>query len=248
MRALIASLVVCAAGCGVELEHGLDERQANQVAALLETAGLPADKVADDQGGYKIVVARADVARAFTLLEAHDLPRRGQKGLAETFGDSSLLPSAVEERARYAAAMAAELERTLEAMPGVTAARVHLALPADDPLATAGAHGRPTASVLVKARGTLPASEADVRRLVAGAVATLQPADVSVVFAAAPPDDNAPPLDHFGPLRVAHGERATVAALSLSGLGLIMLLSIAVALAALRNGTLRRRLRDLEKP
>ena len=32
-------MVVLACGCGVELEHGLDERQANQVAALLEGAG-----------------------------------------------------------------------------------------------------------------------------------------------------------------------------------------------------------------
>ncbi len=246
MRALIASLLVCA-GCGVELEHGLDERQANQVAALLEGAGLSADKLADDQGGYKIVVGRGEVARAFALLESRDLPRRGQKGLAETFADSSLMPSAVEERARYAAALSAELERTLEAMPGVIAARVHLALPADDPL-SAAPRTRPTASVLLKSRAPAPASEADVRRLVAGAVPTLAAADVSVVFAAAPLDEGPPPLDHFGPLRLSHDSRPTATALASVSLALILLLSIALVLTTLRHANLKRRVRDLEKP
>jgi type III secretory pathway lipoprotein EscJ len=132
-------------------------------------------------------------------------------------------------------------------MPGVVTARVHLALVPEDPLVGEAARGRPTASVLVKWRGAQPASESDVRRLVAGAVATLQPADVSVVFASAPPDEGAPPLDRFGPLRVAHESRATVAALTLSGLALILLLSLGVVAAALRNGALRRRLSDLEK-
>jgi type III secretion protein J len=252
VRALIASLLLCA-GCGVELEHGLDERQANQVAALLEGAGLSADKLADDSstggGGYKIVVARGEVARAFALLESRDLPRRGQKGLAETFSDSSLMPSPVEERARYAAALGAELERTLESMPGVIAARVHLALAADDPL-SAAPRTRPTASVLIKSRasGGAPASEADVRRLIAGAVPTLAADDVSVVFAAAPPDETPPPLDHFGPIRVAHGSRSTATALASASLALILLLSIALIWTTLRHSNLKRRLRDLEKP
>ena len=36
----LALMLLAAVGCGVELEHGLDERQANQVAAALERADL----------------------------------------------------------------------------------------------------------------------------------------------------------------------------------------------------------------
>jgi type III secretion protein J len=249
----LAFAALLAAGCGVELEHGLDERQANQVTAVLEEAGIGADKVADDAQGatgrYKVVVTRAEAARAFSLLEARDLPRRDDKGLAETFAAGGLLPSAVEERARYAAALGAELERTLEALPGVSAARVHLALPAEDPLVGENAHARPTAAVLLRTRGpTAPTAiaESEIRRLVSGAVHTLQPADVSVVVAASPGDAPAPPLERFGPLRVARESRATLATLATSGLALVLLLSGAVLVAALRLSALRRRVRELE--
>src|SRR5262245_5036812 len=127
-RGFLLALAVGVTGCGVELEHGLDERQANQVASLLETEGISADKVVEDaQGGtFKVVVPRADAPRAFQLLEAHDLPRRGQRGLQETYADGTLLPSGIEERARLASAIQADLERTLQGIPGVTAARVHV--------------------------------------------------------------------------------------------------------------------------
>jgi len=238
---IVSGVLAAAAGCGVELEHGLDERQANQVTAVLEQAGVGADKIADDNGTFKIVVPRGEAARSFALLDARDLPKRGQKGLAETFADSGLLPSAAAERARYAAALAAELERTLEAMPGVTAARVHLALPVEDPFAAGdGARARPTASVLLKMRK--PDLDPDaVRKLVAGAVPTLAPADVNVLAAAAPADDAPPPLVELGPVRIARGSRATLLAVAASGLGLILLLSLLWVRAAVQVAALRRR-------
>jgi type III secretion protein J len=239
---------VLAAGCGVELEHGLDERQANQVASALEQAGIAADKLGEDGPGgrYKIVVGRGEAARAFAVLESHDLPRAGTRGLAETFAGGSLVPSAVEERARLGAALSAELERTLEALTGVTTARVHLALPAEDPLVGEAPRPRPTASVLLKTSAPLGVGEADIRKLVAGAVHTLSPDDVSVVIAPGAPAAAPPPLDRLGPLYVAHESRATLAALATSGLAVILLLSVAVMFAALRLGTLRRRVRELQ--
>lgn len=235
------------AGCGVELEHNLDERQANQVVALLEQSGVSADKEREQGGAFTVVVPRGDAARAFALLESHDLPRRGQKGLAETFGGGGLLPSAVEERARLSAALASELERTLEAVSNVRSARVHLALPESQGLFGDGAHARPTASVLLKAAGALPFAEAEVRRIVAGAVHGLQSADVSVVIAPLPTDVTQPPLDRIGPVRVAHESRTTVAAFATGGLALILILALAVVSVSLRLSAAKRKLRDLEK-
>lgn len=238
----------CLGGCAVELEHGLDERQANEVASVLESAGIAADKVAEESqaNAYKIVVARAESGRAFALLEARDLPRRSLRGLSDTFSGGTLLPSPVEDRARYAAALGVELERSLQEVPGVVAARVHLALPAEEPLVGEAAHARPTASVLLKTARALPLGDADIKRLVAGAVNGLQAADVGVVIAAGVADPGAPPLDHVGPLRVAHGSRALTAALATSGLVLILLLSLGLVFVAMRLGQLRRRLRELD--
>src|SRR4029077_15575626 len=145
-------LLLSVAGCGVELEHDLDERQANEVASVLESAGISADKVAEDNktSAYKIVVPRAESGRPSALCEARALPRRSLRGLSDTFAGGTLLPSPVEDRARYAAALAAELARSLAEVTGVVAARVPLALPAEEPLIGDAAHARPTASVLLK--------------------------------------------------------------------------------------------------
>ncbi len=244
---VLAILMLCA-GCGVELEHGLDERQANQVAALLESQGISADKAPEEgqAGTYKITVPRSDAPRAFSILDAHDLPRRGEKGLAESFPSGGLLPSAVEERARLGAALSAELEHTLEGLPGVTSARVHLALPESDPLAGEGARPRPTASVLLKTTQPLPVPDSDLRKLVAGAVHGLQPADVSVVIAGVPAPAPAVAFEQVGPVRVAHESRATLAAFATSTLVAIFALSVIVILCAMRIGTLRKRVRQLE--
>ncbi len=242
-------LTLLCGGCGTELEHGLDERQANQVATLLESAGISADKEPDDgqSGGFKVTVSRNDAARAFSLLEAHDLPRRGQRGLAETFTGGGLLPSAVEERARLGAALSAELEHTLEALPGVTAARVHLALPEADPLGGEGARPRPTASVMLKTIAPLGVADSELRKLVAGAINGLQPADVGVIVATVTALEPQVAFDHVGPVRVAHESRTTLAAFATSTLAAILLLSLVVILCAMRIGTLRRRLRELER-
>ncbi|MGZ3405597.1 MAG: secretion protein [Polyangia bacterium] len=250
MRQFLFASVLVLAGCGVELEHGLDERQANEVASVLESAGIAADKVAEDgqANAYKIVVGRAESGRAFSLLESRDLPRRALRGLSDTFSGGTLLPSPIEDRARYGAALAVELERSLEEIPGVVSARVHLALPPDESLVGDAAHTRPTASVLLKTAHALPLADNDVRRLVAGAVHGLAAADVGVVVAAATVEPGAAPLDRVGPLRVARESRTLTAALATSGLVIILLLSLGLVFAALRLGQLRRRVRDLERP
>ena len=181
--ALLAPFVVALAGCWrSSWKHGLDERQANEVAAVLESAGIAAEKVAEDNNAnaYKIVVGRAEAGRAFSLLEAHDLPRRSLRGLSDTFAGGTLLPSPVEDRARYAAALAVELERSLEEIPGVVSARVHLALP---PRSRSSVRARTRArprrsSSRPSTRCAL--ADSDIKRLVAGAVHGLDVSDVGV--------------------------------------------------------------------
>jgi type III secretion protein J len=245
---LLFALPLLCGGCGVDLEHGLDERQANQIVSVLDSAGIAAEKRADDtqSGAYKIVVTRAEAARSFRVLEAQDLPKAHDKGLGESFSASSLLPSATEERARLAAAQAVELERTLESLPAVQVARVHLALPAEELLPGDTARVRPTASVLLRTRGTQAVAVADVQRLVAGAIPALQTADVNVLVTGGPADQ-APTLEPFGPLRVARESRSTLATLAASGLALIALLALGLTFAAYRLAVARRALHDADR-
>jgi type III secretion protein J len=220
------------AACGVDLEHGLDERQANQIAALLEQNGIAADKLRDeaDGAGWKIAVPRGELGRSFTLLEENDLPRRDR---ATASDDHSLLPSLGEEQARLELARAAELEKTLERVPGVVSARVHLALP--DGARLDATHEPPRASVLLRTTARLPVDESSLRKLVAGAVSGLDESAVALVLANGSAPQAASLLEPVGPLRVARGERGRVVAIAASGLALLVALGTALLLTALRR-------------
>ena len=193
--ALAGSLVLVAACADEEILHGLDEAQANQVVVALGDAGVigRARRQDGDGAGFAVAVASAESGRARRVLAERDLPRQRPPGFAEVFSKGSLVPTPVEERALYHHALAGELARSLETLDGVVEARVHLALPAPDPLRPEAARP-PRGAVLVKfrpeARARLEALESGIRSLVAGAAEGLDPASVSLVLAeaaAAPP-------------------------------------------------------------
>lgn len=244
---LLALTVSCfGVGCSVELEHGLDERQANQIAALLDSSGVSAEKVRDDgSDGWKIVVAKTEMARAFRLLEANDLPRRDRRGMSELLAERSLLPSQSEEQARMELARSVELERTLEHVPGVVSARVHLASTTSGPWDPKASPGR--ASVLLRTSGTPSIDAAGVRALVAGSIAGVVADDVAVVFTTTAGDAASSPT---APLRAARTERGPLTAVLASGLALLIALGGALLWTALRLSASRGRegLVELQSP
>ena len=188
--ALAGSFLLVAACADEEIVHGLDETQANQVMVALGDAGVTgrARRQDGDGAGFAVAVAPAESGRARRVLAERDLPRQRPAGFAEVFSKGSLVPTPVEERALYHHALAGELARSLETIDGVVEARVHLALPAPDPLRPEAAPP-PRGAVLVKvrpgARARLEALENGIRSLVAGAAEGLDPASVSVVLAEA---------------------------------------------------------------
>lgn len=223
----LAALLLVA--CQASIGSGLSEQQANRVVVALDDRGIPSIKEAEAGTGegatYRVVVSPDDVAAALAVLRADDLPHAPQSGLAEVFGEGSLVPTATEERARMTAALSGELARSIESIDGVVSARVHVALPDaastpfDAPAAT------PRASVLVRHRGdTLPGGEDAIRRLVAGAVHGLDPAEVAIVAIIAPEAVSSErELARIGPVAVARSS-ATTLKLILGGMLLINLL------------------------
>ena len=126
----------------------------------------------------------------------------------------------------------------------MVSARVHLVLEENDPLAT-DAKPRTTAraAVLLKARpGMAPFSDADVQKLVAGSVAGLQPAAVSVVVTAAadPSAAASASLAALGPLRITPGTRPLLVGALVGGLALLALLAMLLLLTARRIAALER--------
>jgi type III secretion protein J len=220
---LLAFLALLPGCAGEPLLHDLREREANEVLVALDEGGVAAEKGREEGAGgdWSVRVAAGDVARAHRLLAARELPRTRPPGLGEVFGKAGVVPSPVEEHARWLHALAGELSASIQAIDGVVEARVHLGLPADDPLRP-GARPAGRAAVLVKCRPSacapLRALEGGLRSLVAGAAVGLAPEAVAVVIAegveAAAPD--APPRRSRLPLALAW-----LAGLGAVGLGLL---------------------------
>jgi type III secretion protein J len=93
-----------------------------------------------------------------------------------------MIPTATEEKARLLVGVSGEINSTLKSVAGVVDARVLVVLPDSSPLLDKSERVPPTASVLIKYRGSqMPLSEDDVKKLVARAVEGLQPENVAVV-------------------------------------------------------------------
>jgi type III secretion protein J len=222
-------------GCGVPVEAGLDDAEANRVFLALDRAGVDATKEQDpsSEGRWRINVAREDVPRALAAMKEDGLPKGSAAEGSPAQG--ALVPSQAAERAQLMAGTADSLRLSLESIDGVLRARVHLAAP--DTFGAPGALLRDTAapftrgsaSVLFEYRGATPPVSADsVQRLVAGAVAGLATTDVAVVMVpvTAPPSSSTGVLGHVGPIAVARSSMAKLEA------ALAALVSITAILAA----------------
>ena len=172
--------------------HDLSERQANEVLVALDEEGVAATTARQEgtEVAWTVSVPRGEAGKAHRILAARQLPRARPQGLGEVFGQGGMVPTPVEERARWLHALSGELARSIEALDGVVEARVHLGLPAEDPLRP-GVRPAPRAAVLVKCRPAACASVRELapglRSLVAGSAEGLTEDAVAVVIAEAAP-------------------------------------------------------------
>jgi flagellar M-ring protein FliF len=180
--ALLAVLVFLVRLAGAQpmalLYAGLEPRAAAEVLQALEQKGIP-----HELRGGAIYVPAAARDQARLALAAENLPASGTAGyeLLDTlpgFGTTAEMFDATYWRAKEG-----ELARTLLAIPGLRAARVHVANPLRRPFQR---DVKPTASVfLTPGPGGLDPAHAEAARyLVASAVAGLGPEAVTVIDAA----------------------------------------------------------------
>ena len=173
------------------LYAGLQSAAAGDVIAALD-----AQSVQYEVRGDAIYVDSAQRDNLRMVLAGQGLPATGGAGYELLDGLSGFGTTSQMFDAAYWRAKEGELARTVLAMPGLKAARVHIA---QAPTKLFQDDGKPTASVtVVTANGALTAPQANaLRHLVAAAVSGLQPDDVAVIDSVAgliPSDsDNAAP-------------------------------------------------------
>ena len=182
--------IVSLAACKTEIQHGLDEAQANRIVSELRRAGIDAHKVSEKgrKPTFAVEVPKDAAARSFEVLLARNLPRKKHKGISDVFGKPGLVPTSTEEHMRMVSALSGELAETLSRMDGVLDARVLLVIPEKKPFEEPNApKEKPRASVFLKvAPGAEAPSVEQVRALVAGAVPNLSIQAVTVVSQTGP--------------------------------------------------------------
>ena len=137
LRVALAAPLACLmllAGCSnQELYSQLSERQANEMIAVLRSAGIDAEKQSQE-GRYSILTAHADFSQAVRTLSAQGYPRETFDSMGKVFKREGFVSSPLEERARLVHAMSQEISNTLANIDGVVTARVHLVVPDRNPL------------------------------------------------------------------------------------------------------------------
>lgn len=181
------------AACGqAELYSKLSEAQANEMIAVLQSAGISATKEEVGEAGWTLKADKGDFGRAIEVLHARGYPREEFATLGTVFKKEGFVSSPTEERARLVYGLSQELSHTISEIDGVVQARVHLALPQAQPLAETTQPA--SASVFVKYRpgANIDAQVGKIKALIVNSVEGLKYDNVSVETFPAQPLPTAP--------------------------------------------------------
>ncbi len=155
---------------------GLTPPEVARMGGVLHDAGLAYDVNTD---ATKILVKRGEAARARMLLAERGLPNSSTAGyeLFDKLGSMGL--TSFMQNITRLRALEGEIARTIQAMRGVKAARVHLVLP--DPGSFRREPQPPSASVVIRPETSETPSAAAIRQIVAAAVPGMKPDSVAVL-------------------------------------------------------------------
>lgn len=175
--------VLLLVGCNEqELYSDLSERQANDMVAVLYSAGLTATKQRSNDGKFIVLTEQGHFADAVNVLHANGMPQANYQNMGEVFAKEGFVSSPLEERARLNHAMSQEIAHTISSIDGVLMARVHLAVPKQNPLSEE-VHAA-SASVFVKHRTDMDLTDsvARIKALVVNGIENLPYDNVTVAL------------------------------------------------------------------
>ena len=214
-------------GCAKqELYSQLSERQANEMIAVLQGAGIDADKQSQE-GRFTVLTASGDFPQAVRTLNAQGYPRESFDSMGKVFKKEGFVSSPLEERARLIHAMSQEISNTIASIDGVVTARVHIVVPERHPLMEKGQPA--SAAVFIKHRADkdLGPQIAQIKALVVNSIEGLAYDNVTVALF---------PAESIGEARSAPPAAAETPRARESALGMPLLVGAAGGAAALLGG------------
>ena len=154
-------------GCQDQIVHNLGEEEANELLTRLHDGSITGEKIRQPDGKWSIAVDRDETLAALKFLSDSRMLRGYGRAPTER---SSVVSSREDQRFRFERSLSWEIEQTLSSIDGVLESRVHLNLPATDPLFGQPIKNEPgSASVLVITDRARPEIELQLKSLVAGA-------------------------------------------------------------------------------
>lgn len=190
-RLSLVLIALLLASCAkVPLFSELDEEEANEIMAHLLEQKIECVKVTGKEGKWILQVPQDDFPLAMHTVQSLGLPREKRVKMSQAFQKSGLVSSPTEERIRFIDALSQELADTMMKIDGVVAAKVHIALPSNDPLGETKT--TPSAAVFIKYRAgyDVETSTPDLKNLVTKSVEGLKFEDVELVLT---PAETVPP-------------------------------------------------------
>ncbi len=221
-------LAVMSSACSAQIQHGLEERDANEITSVLVGRGFRAAKVPEKgkKPTWAIEVDDEHATEAMRVLTELKLPRPVRPTTRSLTASPGLIETASTERLRALEGQEGDLEEALETMDGVSSASVELVVPPPPRPGTAATPSKAAVLLRVRpeARERVEHEAGQLRALVAGAVDGLSSEAVVLVI-----DEVglAPAVVEATP-RPANGLRGLVIGL---GLALSLLSGLVVVLA-----------------
>lgn len=168
IRTVLLLMVILLAACKEPIIHNLSEAQANNVLSGLTKINISAVKSKQADGDWIVSVSKSEVISAIRYLNESRLIRSSRPTPEK---ESSLVASREDQRFHYERSLSREIEYTLTSVEGVLDARVHLNLPARDPLfgQKVDQTDSGSASILLVTDNNLGLKEPAIASLVAGA-------------------------------------------------------------------------------
>lgn len=178
-------LLVCAVllvGCDrVELYSNLNERDANEMQAILLQQGIDCDKTIGKEMKCSLQVSKSQLAAAIQILKGYGFPKDKFVNMGDVFKKEGLVSSPEEDRIRFIFALSQEVAETISQIEGVVSARVHIVIPENDPLSE---YFQPSsASVFLKYRQTMDIQKFihPIKQLVVNSIEGLNYEKVTIV-------------------------------------------------------------------
>jgi type III secretion protein J len=178
-------LLLSFAACRSQIQHGLDERDANEIVSVLVARGFDARKDAEKgkKPTWAVEVDDDRATDALRVLTELKLPRPPRTTTREVAAQTGFIDTPGAERLRQLEALEGDVEQTLETMDGVVSAGVEIVVPAPARPGQVPLPSKASALLRVQAGSyeRIQQQRTQLRELIAGSVEGLKPDDVALV-------------------------------------------------------------------